>query len=86
MEHVHEGLLLIRVVVGTLMVAHGTQKLFGWSRGYGIAGTGGYFESIGYPRGRAMALVAGSTETGAGASSRSASSRRSRSPASWGWR
>ncbi|HET9847450.1 MAG TPA: DoxX family protein [Candidatus Dormibacteraeota bacterium] len=30
------GLLLIRVVVGLLLVGHGTQKLFGWFGGSGI--------------------------------------------------
>lgn len=30
------GLLLIRVVVGLLLIGHGTQKLFGWFGGMGI--------------------------------------------------
>jgi putative oxidoreductase len=37
------GLLLIRVIFGLTMVAHGAQKLFGWFGGYGLAGTGGFF-------------------------------------------
>lgn len=56
------GLLLARVVLGLLMAAHGAQKLFGWFGGYGIAGTGGYFESIGFRPGRFFAAAAGSTE------------------------
>jgi len=38
------GLLLIRVVLGLLLVGHGTQKLFGWFGGGGLAfaGPGGY--------------------------------------------
>jgi putative oxidoreductase len=34
------GLLLIRVVLGLLLVGHGTQKLFGWFGGGGLAFTG----------------------------------------------
>lgn len=56
------GLLLVRVVVGLLMAAHGAQKLFGWFGGYGIAGTGGYFESLGFRPGRFFAAAAGTTE------------------------
>ncbi|MEA2628372.1 MAG: putative oxidoreductase [Chloroflexota bacterium] len=32
------GLLILRVVVGLTMAAHGAQKLFGWFGGPGIAG------------------------------------------------
>lgn len=35
------GILIARVVFGLLMAAHGTQKLFGWFGGYGLAGTYG---------------------------------------------
>jgi putative oxidoreductase len=56
------GLLLVRLVVGLLMAAHGTQKLFGWFGGYGIAGTGMYFESIGFRPGRIFAPLAAITE------------------------
>ena len=56
------GLLLARMVLGLLMAAHGAQKLFGWFGGYGIAGTGGYFESIGFRPGRFFAAAAGTTE------------------------
>ena len=57
------GLLVIRLVVGVTMAAHGTQKLFGWFDGGGIAGTGGFFESSGYPQGETMAWIAGLSET-----------------------
>lgn len=56
------GLLLARVVFGTLMAAHGAQKLFGWFGGYGIAGTGGFFESLGFRPGRFFAAAAGTAE------------------------
>ena len=60
------GLLVARVVFGLLMAAHGSQKLFGWFGGYGIAGTGGFFESLGFRPGRLFALAAGLAETGGG--------------------
>ena len=60
------GLLILRVVIGSLFVAHGTQKLFGWFGGHGLDGTGGFFESIGYRPGRSHAAVAGAVEATAG--------------------
>ncbi len=33
-------LLLLRLVVGLTIAAHGTQKLFGWFGGPGLDGTG----------------------------------------------
>lgn len=57
------GLLVVRVVFGLLMAAHGSQKLFGWFGGYGLAGTGGFFESIGFRPGRLFAAAAGFGET-----------------------
>ncbi|PYQ58120.1 MAG: DoxX family protein [Acidobacteria bacterium] len=62
----HEGLLLARLVFGLVMAAHGAQKLFGWFGGYGIAGTGGFFESIGFRPGRLFAAAAGSGEFAGG--------------------
>lgn len=60
------GLLLIRLVVGLTMAAHGAQKLFGWFGGYGPKGTGGFFESIGIRPGVAMAVLAGLAEAAGG--------------------
>src|SRR6266436_1621566 len=57
------GLLLIRVIFGLVMAAHGSQKLFGWFGGYGLAGTGGFFESLGFRPGRLFAALAGAGET-----------------------
>lgn len=37
------ALLLLRVVVGALIFAHGAQKLFGWFGGPGLSGTVGMF-------------------------------------------
>ncbi|MET9963973.1 DoxX family membrane protein [Streptomyces sp. NPDC006326] len=57
------GLLLLRIVLGLIMAAHGSQKLFGWFGGGGIEGTGQFFTASGYPAGDAMAVLAGLTET-----------------------
>jgi putative oxidoreductase len=57
-----EGLLIIRVVVGVLLVGHGSQKLFGWFNGYGLKGTGGYMESFGLRPGTLFAFAAGAAE------------------------
>ncbi|WP_030253581.1 DoxX family protein [Streptomyces violens] len=59
----HLGLLLLRLAVGLTMAAHGSQKLFGWFGGPGLDGTGQFFTMSGYPSGKAMAVVAGLTET-----------------------
>src|SRR5436190_44732 len=63
---VNIGLLLVRLALGTLMAAHGAQKLFGWFGGYGIAGTGGFFESLGFHPGRLFAAAAGASEFAGG--------------------
>ena len=60
------GLLIARLVLGLLMAAHGAQKLFGWFGGHGIAGTSGFFESIGFRPGRLFATLAALTELGSG--------------------
>ena len=56
------GLLIIRLVIGVLFIGHGAQKLFGLFGGYGLKGTGGWFESIGMKPGITMALFAGLSE------------------------
>jgi putative oxidoreductase len=60
------GLLILRLVVGLTLAAHGAQKLFGWFGGYGLTGTGGFLEQLGFVPGRRAALLAGLAETGAG--------------------
>jgi putative oxidoreductase len=60
------GLLVARLVLGLLLVGHGAQKLFGWFGGYGLAGTGGFFESIGFRPGRAFAAAASLAEIAGG--------------------
>ena len=60
------GLLVLRLVVGLLFVGHGAQKLFGAFGGHGLAGTAGFFESIGLRPGRLHATAAGLLELGGG--------------------
>jgi putative oxidoreductase len=60
------GLLILRVVVGSLFIGHGTQKLFGWFGGHGPEGTGQFFQSTGFRPGRPMAYLAGMSEAGGG--------------------
>ena len=60
------GLLIARMVLGLLMAAHGSQKLFGWFGGYGLAGTAGFLEQLGFRPGRFFAATAAGTEIVAG--------------------
>jgi len=62
MNMVDVGLLLLRLVVGGLLMAHGAQKLFGWFGGHGIAGTGQWMESMGMRPGALFASMAGAGE------------------------
>ena len=56
------GLFVARLVIGPLMAAHGAQKLFGWFGGYGLAGTAGFFEGLGFRPGRLFASAASVAE------------------------
>ena len=61
------GILVLRVLFGGAIAAHGAQKLFGWFGGYGIKGTGGFFDSIGFRPGTTFAALAGLSEFCGGA-------------------
>ncbi|HWG27773.1 DoxX family protein [Actinospica sp.] len=61
------GLLLMRLGIGAVLMAHGGQKLFGLFGGGGIEGTAAAMESMGFEPGRESALAAGVGETGGGA-------------------
>ncbi len=63
MTAIDTGLLILRIVVGITLAAHGFQKMF---RGGKIAGTAGWFDSIGMKPGRGHAYAAALTEMGAG--------------------
>jgi putative oxidoreductase len=56
------GLLVARLILGLALAAHGAQKLFGWFGGYGLKGTGSYFEGLGFRPGMLFAGAAGFAE------------------------
>jgi putative oxidoreductase len=56
-------LLVARVGLGLMILAHGYAKVF---RGGKIAGTAGWFESIGMKPGKLNAIMAAGTEIGVG--------------------
>src|ERR1700758_4271837 len=57
------GMLILRLVLGVTLAAHGFNKFFGGGR---IAGTARWFESIGMKYGTFQAVVAATTEVTAG--------------------
>lgn len=63
MTAIDVGLLILRLVLGLTLAAHGLNKFFGGGR---IPGTARWFESIGMKPGKFHATVAASTETAAG--------------------
>ena len=60
------GLLVLRLIVGIVLFAHGAQKLFGWFGGYGLKGTAGWLSSIGMQPATFWAIVAGVSEAAGG--------------------
>jgi putative oxidoreductase len=52
------GILLLRALFGIAIAAHGSQKLFGWFGGYGLKGTGGFFDGLGFRPGVLFAAAA----------------------------
>ncbi len=66
LQLVSVGLLVIRLVVGLVMAAHGAQKLFGWFGGYGLNKTGEFFVQLGFWPGRAFAAAASLAEVTSG--------------------
>jgi len=53
------GFLIARLVIGLLIAAHGTQKLFGWFGGHGLKATGEFFGKLGFQPGQLYATSAG---------------------------
>ena len=60
------ALILLRLVAGVTVAAHGTQKLFGSFGGSGITGTRTFFAELGFRRPLAMTVAAGMSEFGGG--------------------
>src|SRR3989442_5203245 len=56
------GLLILRVVVGLTLAAHGAQKLFGWFGGSGMNGWAQMVEKLGILPARPWAWVAALAE------------------------
>lgn len=66
MDGLDTGLLLLRLLIGLSLAAHGAQKCFGLFGGGGPERTGKWLESIGFRPARRQALLAGGTELGGG--------------------
>lgn len=56
------GLLILRLVIGGLILAHGSQKAFGAFGGLGPDGTAPIFETWGFRPGRSRVLLAAAVE------------------------
>lgn len=60
------ALLVLRVVFGLLLAAHGAQKLFGWFGGPGVSGTSGWLGSLNLKPALLWGVAAGLSEFGGG--------------------
>jgi putative oxidoreductase len=56
------GILILRVVTGSLLMGHGSQKLFGWFGGGGVKGTAVFMEKLGIAPSGLWAAAAGAAE------------------------
>jgi putative oxidoreductase len=62
----HLGLLILRVGLGAVFVAHGLQKLFGWWGGQGLNGFKNSLSDIGYQHADILTYCAAGGEIAAG--------------------
>ncbi|MBX6333047.1 MAG: DoxX family protein [Gemmatimonadaceae bacterium] len=60
------GLLVVRLILGLGIAAHGAQKVFGWFGGKGIAGMGAILEGLGFRPGAFFAALSGAGELAGG--------------------
>ncbi|KAA1250711.1 DoxX family protein [Mycobacterium simiae] len=60
------GLLILRVGLGAVLVAHGLQKLFGWWGGSGVTGFKNSLSDVGYQHADILAYVGAGGEIVAG--------------------
>ena len=60
------GLVILRVVIGLIVAAHGAQKLFGWFGGHRIEGTAQFLSSLGVRPATFWAVIVGIAEFGGG--------------------
>lgn len=51
------GILILRIALGGIFFAHGSQKIFGWFGGRGFSGHAGFIESLGLRPARLFAVV-----------------------------
>ena len=61
------GLLVMRLVVGAIFMAHGAQKVFGWFGGPGLDGFAEDLDGMGYSPADVLAALTGFTELVGGA-------------------
>jgi putative oxidoreductase len=60
------GLLILRIVLGTVFIAHGAQKLFGWFGGDGLSAEADSMAERGLEPAMLMAVAAGLVEFSGG--------------------
>jgi putative oxidoreductase len=60
------GILLLRVLFGAAIAAHGAQKVFGLFGGHGLKGEAAFMETLGFRPGVMFAVMAGLSELGGG--------------------
>jgi putative oxidoreductase len=61
------GLLLVRLILGIVLMFHGSQKLFGWFDGPGMEGFTEYLTKLDIPMPEASAYLSAITEFAGGA-------------------
>jgi putative oxidoreductase len=61
------GLMLLRVGLGALLIAHGLQKAFGWWGGSGLGGFEKSLADLGYQHANVLTYVGAGAQIGAGA-------------------